>query len=281
MSNKVLELDGRTVETMRRDKVFWPDSGFTKGDLLDYYARIADEMLPHLRGRPLTLQRFPDGIDADGFYQKRAQDYFPDWLPRVTVDSSDGEMTYVTVEAAADLVYLADQGTITFHRWLSRAEDEFHPDLLVFDLDPPGDDFAEVRFAAKAVRERGEDVFGEARVMTTGSSGLHVIFDLDGRADFDEARERARNFAEQLEEEYPDRLTTAQRKAKRKGRVYLDVGRNAHGQTAVAPYSVRARPGAPVATPIRWDEVDSDLTPDGWTITNLFRRLGQIDDPWG
>jgi len=270
------------VETSSEDKVMFPDAGITKGAVIDYYRRIAATMLPHLRNRFLTLQRFPDGRDTDGFYQQSRADYFPDFIPGATAQRADGgEIEHVCVRNAAGLTYLANQGTLTFHGWLSRRDRPDHPDRMIFDLDPPGDDFDQVREAARQTRELLEDIGLTAFVMTTGSRGVHVVVPLDRRADFDSVRQFAREVAESLAQRHPQQLTVDQRKARRRGRLYLDVMRNAYGQTGVVPYSLRAKSGAPVATPLRWEELqDPDLDARHYHIGNVFARLGQMDDPW-
>lgn len=283
MSTHDYPFGARTVTVSHADKVLFPDATLTKKDLADYYARIADVMIPHLTDRPLTLQRFPDGIDHDGFYQKKAPEHFPDWVRRVPVEVEErGEpQPQVVCDEAATLVYLADQACITPHIWLSRADRLRHPDKLVFDLDPPSDEFAPVRFAARAIRTALDDVELTSFVMTTGSQGAHVIVPLDRSAAFDTVRRFARDLAELVAARHPDRLTAKVRKQKRKGRVFLDYLRNAYAQTTVAPYAVRALPGAPVATPLDWDEIGAaDLHAQTYTLKNIFRRMGQKDDPW-
>lgn len=277
-----LQFGPHVVRPSNTDKPFFPDAGITKGEVIDYYRRIADIALPHVVGRPLTLQRFPDGIGQDGFYQQERSDHFPDFVGTVRADrKGPGTIDHATVENQASLVYLADQAVITFHAWLARRDRLRHPDRLVFDLDPPTDGFAAVRRGARWLRELLRDLGLTPYLMTTGSSGLHVVAPLDRSARFDEARAFARDAAELLVRRHPDALTTEQRKDRRGGRLYLDVMRNAYGQTSVMPYSLRAKPGAPVATPLDWDELDDgDLGPRSYTLRNLFRRLGQKDDPW-
>jgi len=283
-----MRVGDREIEVSNRDKVFFPGEGITKGDLMDYYARIAGTMLPHVRNRLVMMHRWPDGIEGEDWYHKDVPDYFPDWIPRVEVTKSDGTLQQLVCNEAACLVYLADQGTITPHVWLSRADDLRKPDRLIFDLDPPragagsGDGgFAIVREAARAVRDLCDEIGVTPFAMTTGSSGLHMVVPLDRSADFDEARAFAREMAEETARRDPDRFTTAQRKAARDGRLYLDVMRNSYAQTAVAPYAVRAKPGAPVATPLRLDEIDdSRLSSQRYSVRNIFRRLGQAEDPW-
>lgn len=270
------------IRVSRADKVLFPDAGITKGDLVDYYRRIADTMLPHVRERPLTLHRFPDGIAADGFYQQEAPEYFPDWIDRVRLPrESGGSIERCLCNNAATLVYLADQACITPHAWLAHANRPRHPDRMIFDLDPADDDFASVRRGARTIREVLDDIGLASFVMTTGSRGLHVVVPLDASADFDAVRAFSRRIAKVAAARVPDKLTTEQRKQKRKGRLYLDVMRNAYGQTAVAPYAVRAKSGAPVAMPLAWDELgNGKLRADRYHIDNAFRRLARRRDPW-
>lgn len=276
-----MKIGQHDIDISHSDKPLFPDAGITKGDLVDYYRRVADVMLPHIRGRPLTLHRFPDGIDSDGFYQQSASDYFPDWIDRVTLPKEGGEVEHVLCEDAATLVYLAGQACITPHSWLARASKPRCPDRLVFDLDPSGDNFSAVVDAARTIRGVLDEVGLTGFVMTTGSRGLHVVVPLDASADFEAARDFARSVADIAAARQPDRLTTEQRKNKRAGRLYLDIMRNAYGQTAVTPYAVRAKPGAPVATPLEWDELgDTKLRAGSYGLRNLFRRLGQKNDPW-
>lgn len=274
------------VELSREDKVLFPDSGITKGELIAYYDDIAAVMVPHIRGRPLTLHRFPDGIGKEGFYQQQRSEHFPDWIPsRLVPRAEQGErregVDHVLGNNRATLVYLANQAVITLHGWNARVPRLRRPDRLVFDLDPPGRDFEAVREAARHVVALMKEIGLAPHVMTTGSSGLHVVAPLRARAGFDEVRGLARRMASVLADAHDDALTTEQRKDKRRGRVYLDVMRNSYGQTAVMPYAVRALEGAPVATPLSLDELsDSSLGPRSYTLRNVRRRLGQKSDPW-
>lgn len=283
MSGITYEIGAHRIVISRPEKVLFPDIGLTKADLADYSLRIAEMLLPHLRNHPLTLQRFPDGIGAEGFYEKRIPDHFPDWIDRVRVEirGNRSHQDQVVCNDAACLVYLADQACITPHAWLSRIDRLDCPDRLVFDLDPPDDDFEAVRFAARVLRDLLEELDLVSFPMTTGSRGLHVVVPLDRSTGFDEARDFARDIAHVLEAREPERLTTELRKDQRRGRLFLDVLRNAYGQTSVPPYCLRARPGAPVATPLDWEELgDGTLNSQSYTIANIFRRLGQKDDPW-
>ncbi|MFF8092457.1 non-homologous end-joining DNA ligase [Streptomyces sp. NPDC016675] len=267
-----------TVEVHRPDKVLFPagddgDGGraqeYTKGDLVDYYRAAAPFLLPHLRGRPLMLERHPDGVDGPRFMQKNTPAHYPDWIERVEVGKEGGTVRHTVCDDTATLLYLADQAALTLHRWLSLRGQVDRPDRLVFDLDPAGDDFPAVREAARLLGELLDELKLPSALMTTGSRGLHAVVPLDGRQDFDDVREFARDVAEVLAAAHPDRLTTAARKKDRGDRLYLDIQRNAYAQTAVAPLTVRARPGAPVATPISWDQLDDPgLHARRWTIAD-------------
>lgn len=281
MSAEPLVIAGHEIEFSNLDKVLFPKSGLTKGDLVEHYRRIAEFALPHYRDRPLSMQRFPDGIDAEGFFQKNLPDYFPGWIDRVALKKEGGSVTYVLANHAATLVYLANQGCITPHLSLARQDKPDHPDLMIFDLDPSDDDFGKVQNAAKKLRALLDELALASFVQTTGSRGLHVVIPLDRSAAFDEVRDFARALADCLAGRHPNSLTTEQRKSNRGDRVFLDYLRNAYGQTAVAPYAVRAIEGAPVATPLNWDEVGRrELHAQKYTIKNIFRRLAQTGDPW-
>jgi bifunctional non-homologous end joining protein LigD len=272
-----------SVETSREDKILFPKSSITKGDLIDYYERIADQLLPHLSDRPLVLQRFPDGIAEEGFYQKQVSDYFPAWITTasVKVASTSTDQDLVVCNDIATLAYLANQACITFHPWLCRVDRINHPDQMIVDLDPPSDDFEDARVAALQLRTLLDELELPSYPKLTGSKGIHVHVPLDRSDDFDEVRAIARSMMTLLAKRHPDALTTEQRKDKRASRLYLDVGRNSYAQTAVAPYSVRAREGAPVAAPVAWKELETKrLESRSFTIDNVFRRLGQIEDPW-
>ena len=269
-----------TVELSNLDKVLFPDDGITKGELVEYYRKVAGHMLPYLADRPVSMQRFPDGIGKEGFYQKSISDYFPDWIDRVEVPKEGGTVTHVVCQDAATLVYLANQGCITPHVWLSRKDRIRHPDRMIFDLDPSGDDFGAVRSAARTLRELLDELGLAPYVMTTGGRGLHVVTPLDRSADFDDVRAFARDAADLLARRQPGRLTTETRKNKRRGRIFLDYLRNAWAQTAVPPFAVRARKGAPVAMPLGWDELGRAVSGSAYHVGNAFRRLGRADDPW-
>ena len=283
MGDETIEVGSRRIEAGNLDDVIFPGPGITQGDLISIYRKLADTMLPHLAGRPLTMERYPDGIEEEGFYQRKAPDYFPDWIRRVSihVKEDDGKQPVVVCEDEATMVYLVDQGVVTPHVWLSRADRLELPDKLIFDLDPPDDDFGPVRFAGELLHDILSDLGLVSFVMTTGSRGAHVVVPLKREEDFDSTRGFAQDVANHAAAEAPDRLTVEMRKKDRGDRVFVDTLRNAYGQNSVAPYAVRAKAGAPVATPLEWDEFsDGSLQSQTYSVENILRRLGQKEDPW-
>ena len=277
-----IAVGGITVPLSHPDKVLFPDDGITKEDLARYYADVAGAMLPWLRDRPITMVRYPDGLGGQRFFQKNAPSYFPGWIRRVEVAKEGGHVEHVVCDQPATLVYLASQACIEIHAFTSRADQLDRPDQMVFDFDPPdGKRFADVRQAALWARALLDDELGlTSFVRTSGGRGLHVHVALDRQAGFDAVREFAHRVAGVLARRHPDAVTAEQRKDKRGERIYVDVMRNAYAQTVAASYGVRARPGAPVATPLSWAEVaDDQLEPGQFTMTTVRARLDG-DDPW-
>jgi bifunctional non-homologous end joining protein LigD len=271
----------RRFDLSRPTKVLFPDDGITKADVVTYYRDVAPVMLPHLRGRPLMLQRCPDGVAGGCFYQKKASGHFPDWVPTVDAPKAGGVVRHAVCNDEATLAYLAGQATLSFHVWLSRADRLERPDRVVFDFDPSRPDFASVRRGARAAGDLLEELGLEPFVATTGSRGLHVVAAIDRRAGFDEVRTFARRAADVLARHDAESLTTEARKERRGGRVLIDVLRNGYAQTTVAPYSLRPIPGAPVATPLEWRELDAPrLGPRSYGLANVRRRLDARGDPW-
>jgi len=268
------------VRLTHLERVVYPDVGITKGDIIAYYRDVADVMLPELRGRPITIERFTKSIVEGGFYQKHAQKHYPPWIERVALGSKT-IVSYPLIDSRDALIYLANQGGFVFHVWTSRREAPQFPDLLVFDLDPPEGGFDQVRAAARFVREALDELALPAFVKTTGSKGLHVVAPLDPHASFDTVGKLGHGIARLLCERYPDELTTEFYKKDRGNRIFLDTLRNAPGATVVAPYSLRGKPGAPISAPIEWDEVDDPaLRPDGIRIRDVRARLDRRGDPW-
>jgi bifunctional non-homologous end joining protein LigD len=282
MTSRTIHVGSQVIEQSNPDKILFPEAGITEGDLADYYQAAAPFMLPHVAGRPISMQRFPKGIDQPGFYAKEVPDYFPAWIERVTVEVLEtGEnQPQVVIDKPETLVFLADQACITPHTWLSRAGHLHTPDKLIFDLDPP-ESFESARAAARSLRALLDELELLSFVMTTGGRGLHVGVPLDPQDDFDRVRDFARRVGEVMEAREPDRLTTATRKKARRGRLFLDYLRNAYAQTSVPPFAVRARPFAPIATPLDWSELDDpDLNSQRFNMENINRRWEEKGDPW-
>jgi bifunctional non-homologous end joining protein LigD len=272
----------RDIQTSHPDKTFFPKPGYTKADVVDYYRSVAGVMVPHMKRYGLSMQRFPDGIEEQGFYNKDAPDHFPDWITRTHMTKRQGGSYQApVVDSQAALAYLANQAVLTYHLYLSRTDDLRHPDRMVFDLDPPEkrNDPAAPRQAAKDLREVLADIDLEAWVQTTGSKGFHLIVPIKRNCSFDQVRTFAKNVARLLMRRKPQAYTLQQRKDKRDAKVFLDTLRNAHGATAVAPYSLRPTPDANVATPISWDELDNGASPQDYHLANIPRRLAQKQDP--
>ncbi len=270
---------GRTVTLGNPDKELFDTGGVTKRELAFYYRAVAPVMLPHIRERPLAMQRFPHGIARESFYAKARPSYTPQWVASVAVPHEHGAISeMVMANDAATLVWLADQAAITLHPWLSRARDLHHPDRIVIDLDPGGDDFAVVRRAAHDTRAVLEGVGLACFVMTTGSRGVHVVAPIRPELDSADARRFAHIVAELIRSRQPDERTTEFRKNRRNGRLFVDYLRNGWAQLAVAPYAVRPLPGAPVATPLRWDELDGVPSARHWTVRDLV--TADRSDPW-
>ncbi len=280
---ETLDIEHHEIELTHLDKMYFPESGIAKRDVLDYYQRIAVYMLPHIRDRALTMHRYPNGIEGEDFYQQEIPDHFPDWITRVTLEKQGGTVTHAVCNNAATLVYLANHGFVVPHIWLSRIDRLEYPDRMVIDLDPPdgSENTAALRATALLLRDVLQDLGLRTWVATTGSSGYHIDVPIRRELKFDDVRDFARILVTRVAEEHPNDLTTEQRKNKRGQRIFLDTLRNSYAHTVIAPYSIRAKPGAPVATPLSWDELESEaVKPQRYTIKNMFRRLGQTGDPW-
>jgi bifunctional non-homologous end joining protein LigD len=263
------------------EKVLFPDDGITKGELAAYYDAIAPVMLPHVRGRPLTMERYPAGLSRKGFWQKDVSKGFPDWLERVEVPKKDGIVHHPVITDVRSLLWTANQNTITHHVWVSRVPRLKYPDICVFDLDPSHDDAAAVREAAIGLRDLLERLSLSSWVKTTGSKGFHIVVPLDGKTPMG----RAARFAEAVGRFFvtlaPDSLTREFNKVDRRGRIYVDTGRNGYHSTFAAAYTVRARSGAPVSAPCTWKEIeDGEVAPRTFTIRNMAERIAKVGDVW-
>jgi bifunctional non-homologous end joining protein LigD len=273
---------GRTIEITHPDKALFTAPLITKLDLAKHYEHVAAAMLPHVRGRPLALESFPQGTDHRGFFMKSIPAHFPDWIDTAEVPKKGGSLTQVLAANAATLVYLAGQNVVTPHIWLSRVDRLREPDRLIIDLDPaPGVGFAAVRAAAREAGARLESAGLVPHAMVTGSRGIHVVCPLRRGASFSTVHGYARALAEAMVADDPKRLTLEWHRAERGRRIYLDVNRINYAQHVVAPYGVRARSRAPVAMPIHWSELaDPRLKPDAWTVANAAARLESDGDAW-
>ena len=262
-------------------KVFWPAEGYTKADLIDYYERIAPLMLPYLRDRPLVLTRYPDGIAGKSFYQKDAPEFAPAWVRTERIYSRDTErdIAYFVVDDAEMLRYVANSAAIPIHVWGSRVSSLERPDWLVLDLDPKGAPFTDVVRVALALRGILDELALPSYVKTSGATGLHILLPLGAGYTYEQARTFARLLAMLGVEAEPEISTVARPLRSRGGKVYIDFGQNGHGQTIVAPYSVRPLPGAPASCPLEWSEVTPDLDPARFTLKTIAARFERMTDP--
>ena len=271
----------REIEITHADRVLFPRAGVTKADLARYYAAIAPVMVPHVRERPLALQVFPGGIEGHGHYLKNAPGHFPDWIHRATVDKRGGTITHVLADDAPTLVYLAGQNAVALHVWPARADKPRQPDRVIFDLDPTEARFADVRAAARLLGDALRDAGLAPFAMASGSRGIHVVVPVRRGPEFPEVFQWAKAFSVEVAASDPRHLTTEFYKRKREAPIFIDIRRNAYAQHAVAPYSVRAKPKAPVATPLHWEELsDGKLRPDRWDVHSVVKRVRAQGDPW-
>ena len=263
------------------EKVLFPDEGVTKGEIAAYYELVSPAMVPLISGRPVTIERYPSGIGSEGFMQKNVAKGFPPALQRIEVPKKGGTVNYPLVYTEDDLLWLANQNTITVHVWPSRVPKLMYPDLVVFDLDPSVDDTAMLRQATLAVRDLLLEAGLESWVKTSGSKGYHIVVPLDGKTDFEAAGAFAFHAASVLVQRYPETFTLEFIKVDRGKRIYADIGRNGPGATYAAPYSVRPKPGAPVSAPCTWAEVENGrVLPQTFNVRNMGRRLDDTGDLW-
>jgi bifunctional non-homologous end joining protein LigD len=275
-----LMVGGRRIRMSNLEKVFWPDEGLTKGDVVDYYRTVAPYILPHLKDRPESLYRTPNGIREPGFFQKDMKDLNADWLvtERLFSESQDKTITFLICQDEATLVYMANLGCIEINPWLSRLGSLDRPDYMVIDLDPEQIGFDKVIETALAVKEVLERAGSPSFPKTSGATGMHIYVPLGGQYDYETAARFAHLIATLVYNLTPGFTSLERSPAKRQGKVYLDFLQNRRGQTLAAPYSVRPRPGATVSTPLRWDEVKAGLDPREFTICTTPERLKKLGD---
>jgi bifunctional non-homologous end joining protein LigD len=263
------------------EKVLFPEDGITKGDLAAYYGAIAPVLLPHIRSRPVTMERFPAGIAKKGFIQKDVSKGFPSWLQRVEVPKKDGTVHHPLITDLDSLLWVVNQNCITPHVWTSRAPDVRHPDVCVFDLDPSKEDDEALRAAALALRALLDELGLPSWVKTSGSKGFHILVPLDGQSDIDEAAGFAHAVGTLLVKRFPDHLTQEFHKVDRRGRILVDTGRNGYSATFAAAYAVRPKSGAPVSAPCTWEEIESGtVAPQTFTLRNMADRIEAVGDLW-
>lgn len=259
----------------------FPADGITKGDLAAYYETLAPVILPHIKGRPITMERYPAGIGKKGFWQKDVSKGFPEWLERVKVPKKGGVVHHPVITDARSLLWVTNQNTITQHVWISRIPDLYHPDICVFDLDPSKDDPAAVRQAALGLRDLLTELGITSWIKTTGGKGFHIVIPLDGKSSMEEVEGFANRVGRLFVSLAPDHLTQEFNKVDRKGRIYVDTGRNGYSATFAAAYTVRAKQGAPVSAPCTWDEIEKGkVDPGTFTLRNMPARIKKTGDLW-
>jgi len=281
-AREIVEIDGRVLTLSNLDKMMWPEENITKAHLIKYYLDLAPVLLPYIRNRPLVMKRYPDGIQGDFFYQKECPDYAPDWVETYSVKHTHKVINYIVCNDTPTLAWMAGQGCLEIHAWLSRVDEIDCPDLAVFDLDPAeGVSFSAVKQVALIVRGVLEqfEIIGFPK--TSGSSGMHVFIPLEADYSFTRVTEAMKYLAELILRAYPDLVTVERSKAKRKGKVYLDYLQNGRGKTMAFPYSLRPLPGAPVSTPLTWDEVEyQDFNHACYNMQNISQRINRFGDPY-
>ena len=263
------------------EKILFPDDGITKGELASYYETVAAVMVPHIRARPITMERYHRGIGAPGFIQKDVSKGFPPWLKRVEVPKKDGTVHHPIVTDTRSLLWLANQNCITPHVWTSRAPNLYRPDICVFDLDPSEDEPDELRAAVLQLRDLLTELGLPSWVKTSGSKGFHLVVPLDGKLETGQVAGFAHAVGALLVKRDPKTFTQEFHKADRRGRILVDTGRNGYSATFAAAYAVRAKPGAPVSAPCTWEEVESGVVgPRSFGLKTMAARLCAIGDVW-
>jgi bifunctional non-homologous end joining protein LigD len=277
-----MEIDGRQVKLSNLKKVFFPRDRYTKGDLIAYYREVAPVILPYLVDRPESLNRHPDGIDGESFFHKDMRGHLPDWVKTIYLhsDVDDREIEYLLCQDEATLVYMANLGCIEINPWSSRIVSLDRPDFMFIDLDPEAVPFQRVIETALVVREVFEQCGIESLVKTSGATGMHVAIPLGARLEYAQARQLGHIIAQIVNRRIPQWTSLVRKPSERQGKVYLDYLQNRRGQTIAAPYSVRPRDGAPVSTPLRWEEVTPKLDPSAFNVRTMEKRLEQVGDLW-
>jgi bifunctional non-homologous end joining protein LigD len=262
------------------DKVYWPEEGFTKGDLLTYYFNISETMLPHIEDRPLTLKRMPNGITGDHFYEKNAPRHKPKWMPTIPVRAEGKTIDFLTAQDVADMLWVVNLGCIEFHPLHAKGSDQSHPSYAFFDLDPfPPAGWGEVRYVAGLVKVLLDRLEIDSYPKTSGATGMQIMVPLDGSHNYDEVRGFVGSVSDLVHQAEPDATTLEWEVTKRSGKVFLDVNMNREGANIAAAYSVRPEPGATVSAPFHWSEID-EVEPNAYTMATMHERVGEVGDPF-
>lgn len=268
------------VTITNQDKIYFPDGGYTKGDVIEYYRKISRYILPYLKNRPESLHRYPNGINGMSFYQKDVDHTPPDWAKSIEIhaESNDKDIRYLVCNDEATLVYMANLGCIEINPWSSQIKNLDKPDYLVIDLDPEEISFNKVIEVALTVKDVLDKIGADSFCKTSGATGMHIYVPLKAKYEYDVVRDFAHSIVKLVNSKLPAITSLERSPSKRKKKVYLDYLQNSRGQTLAAPYSVRPKPGATVSTPLRWKEVKPGLSPKDFDIKNIFKRLEKIDD---
>jgi len=278
--DKTVTIDSIQIKLTNLDKIYWPEEKYTKGDLIDYYIKVSKYILPYINNRPHSLNRFPNGIYGNSFYQKDVGDKFPGWIQTVKIfsESNNGNINYYVINNAASLIYMANLGCIEINPWFSTIKHIENPDYLAVDLDPLDISFEKVIETAQAVKEVIDKAKITGYLKTSGATGLHIYIPLKAKYEYEIAKEFAHVIAEFTRELVPNITSIERTPAKRKKKVYLDYLQNRTGQTIAAPYSVRPRVHATVSTPLKWNELKKGLSPENFNIKNIHKRLAKTGD---
>jgi bifunctional non-homologous end joining protein LigD len=283
MKNEILvKINGYPVKLTNLDKVYWPKEKYTKGDLIEYYRKVAKFILPYLKDRPENLNRHPGGITGPSFYQKNFEHLPPPWVTtkKIYSESNKAKINYLVCENEATLVYMANLGCIEINPWNSRIQSLEKPDYLIIDLDPEAISFEKVVVVAQAVHKLLDSIGVANFCKTSGATGLHIYVPLGAKYNYDQAKEFAHLVAILVNQKLPDITSVERMPKKRQKKVYLDFLQNRKGQTLAAAYSIRPKPGASVSTPLEWSEVRTGLDPKKFTIKTIFDRLKKKGDLW-
>lgn len=282
MKYLMVQVDNKELKLTNLDKLFWPGEKLNKAHLVKYYTDMAPYILPYIKDRPLVMNRYPDGINGNSFYQKECPSYAPDWIHRISIEHSEKIVNYIMCNDIASLVWLANQGCIEIHAWLSKLGNLDCPDIAVLDLDPAeGVDFKDVIKVALVIKKTLDFLKLESYIKTSGATGLHIFIPVSPEHSFKKVAQQMKQVAEAVVQAEPEICTVERSVHKRYGKVYIDYLQNSRGKTMAFPYSLRPLPGAPVSTPLKWEELKELTSPALFNINTIRERLFKIGtDPW-